>query len=198
MTADEKRERVIETMRLTVPPFVLAAVPRGIGSSEGRCLTVTRVGMEVLAYFGIESKPLVTSALSANAEWCAWQRRLDEGANEPEMPDEAWSVACGFVADGGPGLDAHVVLLVGDELIDLDAAQASRPERGIKVPSTVRLPWHSEGASLDLSDGGVLVYIPHHQPPQFKHAPDWRRAPRLAGGVIRVVRKAVEREEVAP
>lgn len=195
MTADEKREKVIETMRLVVPPFVLAAVPRGIGSSEGRCLTVTRVGMEVLAYFGIESKPLVTTAMAANAAWLEWQHRIDQGASEPEMPKEAWNVVCGIQDQPGPGLNAHVVLLIGDELLDLDAAQSARPEHGIKVPTTVRLRWE-EGASLDLEDGGVLIYIPHSKPPQFKQAPDWRRAPRLAGGVIRVVRKNIEREEV--
>ena len=197
MTEDEKRQRVIEATRLAVPPFVLAAVPRGLGASEGRCLTVTRVGMEVLAYFGIESKPLVTSALSANAAWCEWQRQLQAGEASEEMPEEAWSVGVGLAPGEGRGINAHVVLLVGEEMIDLDAAQASRPERGMKVPTTVRLRWDPvRGAALDLSEGGVLVYLPHKDPPQFKHAPDWRRAPRLAGGVIRVVRKTIEREEV--
>jgi len=191
MTAD--KEAVIEAMRRAIPAIVLAALPRHLAVPTGRCLTTTRVGLETLRYFGIDSRPLVTQSVAANAAWVAWQASGAGG----EMPDEAWSVASGFVPSEGPGLNAHVVLLVGDELLDLDAGAAARPPRGIHVAPTERLPWDPEhGASRDLEEGGVLVYLPHPHPPQFKHTPDWRDATALAGPVIRIVRAAVEGEEV--
>ena len=190
MTAD--KEAVIKAMRRAIPAIVLAAIPRHLPVPKGRCLTTTRVGLETLRYFGIDSRPLVTQSLAANSAWVEWQASEAGG----EMPDEAWSVAVGFSRGETKGIDAHVVLLVGDELLDLDAGQAARPQRGIHVAPTERLPWDPEhGASRDLEEDGVLVYLPHPHPPQFKQALDWQRAPRLVGPVIRIVRAAVEGEE---
>ena len=101
---------IIRLTRLLVPPQVEAILPAKLDGGSGRCLPSSRLGMEVLRYFGVEAEPLPTRALAVNAAWQEWQH--GEAQGEGEMPDPAWSVMVGFPHDEGRGVDMHLVLLV--------------------------------------------------------------------------------------
>jgi hypothetical protein len=194
-----------ETILTTVAEVVPVEVERlGLrrGPKGGLCVLSTRIGIETLRYFRIPARPLVTTAMAANAAWTRWAAAGCPGGADG-FPEEAWNVIAGATDDVDvvrgidrrdlAGFDGHLVIAVdvdsGTLLVDLDAAQFSRPEREIVTPDAVVAEWRDgRGAGLDLDDGGVLIYRPHPRPPSFVHAPDWRLSAKEAGASIRAVR----------
>lgn len=173
---------IVEALRVEVPRRIDEFLPHALTPGRGRCLPATRIGMEALAYFGVESKPLVTLAMAGNEAWLQW---INDGG-VPPMPEEAWSVGIDPRATG-EGYPAHLVLRVGEAIVDLDARFFSRPAKGMTVPDTVVVP--VPAPYLPLDEGGIISYVVHPDPPPFRHAGDWRRSQKEAGLLIRRMRE---------
>lgn len=204
MTAEEVVTTVAE-----VVPVEIARQGLRRGDRGGLCIASTRIGIETLRYFGVPARPLVTSAMAANEAWTTWAAAGYPGGADG-FPEEAWNVIAGAPPDGVEvvrgidrrdlaGFDGHLVIAVdvesGTLLVDLDAAQFTRPERGIETPDAVVAEWRDGvGAGLDLPTGGVLIYRPHERPPSFIHAHDWRLAAKYAGSSIRAVHDRLDPE----
>jgi len=188
--------RVVEAVRDVVPRAVDELIPLAVRAEigKGACLTATRIGVEALRYFGVECRPLATKTIATNARWIEWAK---SGAPErgESMPDDCWSVVVGVAETPGRGLDAHVVVEVNRMLLlDLDARQLARVERGIVVPETLLLPLVDDEArgrwsSATLDDGGNVTYVALRSvPTNYRNAADWRRAQSGAGRAIRELR----------
>ena len=190
---------VLDLASEIVPSYLEEILPRETLRSPGRCLVATRVGMEALRYFGIASEPMFCEALGANRAWLDWTTESYPDPPVSPMPDEAWSV---YVGPGSgnpdvPGIEAHAVLVVGDDLLDLDSGQFARPAKGILVPESLKIPIEirhgRRSAGLDLDGGGTLGYAELRKPPHnWRSTPDWRLSPRDAGPVIRRIRERIE------
>jgi hypothetical protein len=179
------KDAIIETLRERVPRIIDRELPYSLTTGQGRCLPSSRIALETFAYFGIEAKPMVTVAISANREWIEWQ----EAGGEGEMPDEAWSVAIDPRPETGGGYPGHLVVEIDGNLLDLDARGLARPAHGIRIPETVLLPLYDRAAVLNLDKGGILVYGEHRCPPSWRGAKDWRIAKPWAGEVIRALKE---------
>src|SRR5712692_6245543 len=102
------------------------------------CIASTRIGIEVLAYFGIPAEPLpvMTRVISPAAV-----RLIDEGRDlntvTPEECPQCWIVDIGFPpGEGAKPPDSEgfwwchmVILALGRLIIDLSLDQAARPEK---------------------------------------------------------------------
>jgi hypothetical protein len=161
------------------------------------CIASTRVGHDVLAYFGVPAAPtaVVVSAWNQTA-WAAVERG--------ETPDfehtDAWSA--GVAGTSGVNRatqrwDGHLVLVVADRvLVDLTVGQLHRPERGIELPEAgwwPVLPTFAQGQPVlyPLPRGGMLSYRQVNDR-AWKRAPDWTgrdgRFRTPVGRIIRAIR----------
>lgn len=183
---ETERETIIEMVRELVPRLIDRELPHELTPGVGRCLPASRVGMEALRYFGIAADPYPCLALAANREWLEWR----DAGMPGEMPDEAWAVAIDPRDERQRHYNAHMVLGVGPELLDLDARQLARPHKGIFIPETVLALWEEDGGALELAEGGALVYVPHiGGAKRYSTALDWRISATWAGPVIREIKK---------
>ena len=179
------KDMIIETLREKTPRIIDRELPHNLTIGQGRCLPASRIGLETFAYFGIDAKPLIMGAVSANREWVEW---MDATEGKTEMPDEAWSVGIDPV-DRGNGFAGHMVVKVDDHLLDLDARQFARENHGIFVPETIYEPLADDDSlNLDLPEDGMLCYVKHVRPPRWQHATDWKIARTWAGEVIREIK----------
>jgi hypothetical protein len=183
-------EILVNGVRRLVPRAVDNFIPSeyAVEHKLGRCLPATRIGMEALRYFGVNAKPLPMKVVAGNYAWMEWILE-NPGATYHDMPDEAWAVGVGHRENHGPGVDVHVVLNVEDEImLDLDARQLSRPAKGMPVPDTILAPFQGGFEAQWHNDVVVVNYVPHENPPQWKHGSDWRKAGKQAGPVIRALK----------
>jgi hypothetical protein len=162
------------------------------------CIAATRIGIDVLDYFGVKAEPLPLFVLVMNGEALDL---LGEGMSQAELgvemrkygPDEPggpWSIGVGAVIENSPDWAGHVVIAVPNEgaLLDLAIDQASRPHKGLPIPDEGQLfpiddeDWWSgqhprtafAGRLADLRMGLVLDRnCP--DPEGFKRSPNWRR-----------------------
>lgn len=165
------------------------------GVTVKSCVLSVRVLKDVLDYFGIDSRPQAVGVVAFNAE--GWELA---GRNVPqsEWPPSAWSVGV-----KGTGLveqrersywDGHLVLLVGDIMIDPSLDQLARPERGINVaPTAFAIPPDTDTrASFGYSrpdGGGSLLYSFLDLPPTWRNAPDWQDGRDLRQIVARTIKR---------
>lgn len=179
---------VLDALREEVPREIEERVPAAEMRELqiGRCIQATRVGLEALRYFGVEAKPLVTLMMVGNAAWAEW---MLAGSPQP-MPDEVWSVGIDPKECGRRGFPGHLVILVEEHLLDLDAGLYARPQHGIFVPPTILTPvrpMREDGpiAGEDLEDGGAIIYGNHFDPPNYRTSGAWKNTASWAGPVIR-------------
>ncbi len=189
--------KVIRRLIDVAPPIIAenARVPN-------RCVLATAIGVATLARFGIEAAPLAVSVRLANAAYMRW---LEEG--EPGGADEAVRRGA-FVLDtsagrlGPAGLSVmeitgrawnrHLVILVPDRecVIDLDAQQLNRAERGVHVPSALVLNWPRGELERTWPIGASCLYLrAEPQDRSFEAATDWQVFPEIVGRVERAIRK---------
>lgn len=166
------------------------------------CILAARVGHEALSYFRVahDVRPVAVACFNAEA-----MIELAAGRDvAADWPPEAWSVSASSRSeDRGPlpGWSGHLVLTVGDFLVDLTAEQFDRPSKGIvtggpvlahrdELEDTTMLG--PEAVSIALTRG---QYVAWGEPENlsYRRAPDWRRNyGRFAGPVIRAMRAELE------
>lgn len=193
-------EELLDLLRVEVPREIESRVPMAHArrTERGRCVQATRVGIEALAYFGIQAKPLVTLFMTGNLAWVEW---MLAGQQQP-MPDEVWSV--GIDPEHRPedrGYPAHLVIEIEGQILDLDTGLYARPHKGIHLPPTMLIPIRNDGANgrpiaaQDLEGGGAVVY--HHRsayhapPPDYRGTGAWKETKKWTGPVIRRMREAL-------
>jgi len=191
-------EELLNLLREEVPREIESRVPAAHArhTERGRCVQATRVGIETLAYFGIQAEPLVTTMMTGNEDWVRW---MLDGQPQP-MPDEVWSVGIDpEPRPGRRGYPAHLVIEIDGMLLDLDAGFYARPSKGILLPPTILIPLHERGhgrpiAAEDLEGGGAVVYHDRsHWPsplPSYRSIGAWKDTAKWAGPVIRRMREA--------
>ena len=145
------------------------------------CIGSTRIGIDVLAHFGIEAHPEPTRAFVANKHLL---RRLQRegGKFTPPFRGNEWSVGVGWpptTPPKKPGYNGHLVIIVpynGREvLIDLTLDQAYRPAKGIHAkPFVATMPedWRTNHQYFDHGSWGV-GYMPHTPPIDYRVSPNW-------------------------
>lgn len=162
--------------------------------THARCVATTRLGIETLARFGIAAEPLPVNVRVLNAAAAQWCADGMPGGDEEMQRRGGWMLGGAGMRDGaayrpttrpivGPAWNGHLVVLVPDRgvMLDLDARQFCRPERGIVVPDALLMPWHPEGQVATAPNGLVMTYEPRRDPltGAFDHsytdAPDWLR-----------------------
>lgn len=179
-------------------------IRRELPDARDVCVLATRVGYDVLNYFGVESSPVVVRALAFNQPAVAWinERGPDVSAEQLEEYDAtgAWAVAIDEEDYGIPGrFPGHLVLHVPSEraLVDLSVDQFARPEHGIVIPRSgiFDVPddfFSDEGMVMyGLEGGGRLVYFYRPRAAKdFRSGVDWKRKNPMSGRVIRKIRAA--------
>lgn len=159
------------------------------------CIASTRVACDVLAYFGIEARPLVVRAAYYNrqaAEHAARIGRLPESPEETvawSEEDGSWGIGIGYGGEAEQDPEkwaGHLVAIAGDRLlIDLSLDQADRPQHDIKfVPLSFRLSAEEqtmflqpEGHIVRFYRGGILFYTAFPADRSFEDSPNWRSGP---------------------
>lgn len=188
-----------------VATLIAADVPGLVAMKSGMddgstCLQSSRVGLEALRYFGVHAEPKIVRAIAGNEPWLDWMFELDwqPGPGKKPMPEEAWAV--GVDPEYKPGerrFPGHMVLLVGDGLLDLSSGQLSRPERGMRVSPTVWTPLLEEArrpllAIVELDDNGALIYGEDPEPARYVEATAWRTTATWSGPIIRWMKSVLE------
>lgn len=184
-------------------------IRRELPDKRDICVLSTRLGYDVLRYFGVESRPVVVRALAFNPAAVAWidEHGLDLSDEQKEEYDAsgAWVVAIDEEDHGIPGrFPGHLVLHVPSEraLVDLSLAQFARPNRGIVLPDAhifdVPEDFFRDNGQVvySLDGGGKLIYGYRKRAARdFRSSGDWRLKNSATGRVIRRVRES-RREEV--
>jgi hypothetical protein len=167
--------------------------------SPDRCIAATRHGIEALAYFGIDAKPLKVMLVTGNEAWADW---MNAGMPGGTMPEEAWSLGVDLDSVRPKGYAGHLVAWLPREqmLVDLSLGQFARPDRDMPLPKAAAFDvpedFFTHGAAWSVTDDVsgkhvVLVYDPRTEK-DWLHAPDWQRKPPLAGTLIRSIREVLE------
>lgn len=145
------------------------------------CVLHTRLGLDVLRYFGIhaQAEPVAVSAFTADA-YAAFQTGED-------LTNVGYSV--GVYGDGNTDRapngrlmwDGHLVLHVahGPRLVDLTADQLHRPQHGLVVNAPIITPifdpaaWDRTGAMTLTSPDGTVVLYQRMDNAAWRRAADW-------------------------
>lgn len=176
------------------------------------CIASTRLGLDVLAYFGVPATEMPLHVGVYNAEAVAL---LEGGMTFPELAEELqrhsveedggpWSVGIG---PGGGGYAGHLVITVPSlgVVIDLSADQFTREHKNIHLkPYWARVDdeewWTDDEAFYPLlADDGSMIMLDRraHDKTGYLRTPNWKRRSassgpgefkRLTGEVIRQVR----------
>lgn len=179
------------------------------------CIASTRLGMDVLAYFGIQTReiPLLLAVFNADAVALLQQgKTMDEVKAEtlrysPEDEGGPWTMAVGAPTGRAPGWAGHLVIghPATGAVIDLSADQAARPHKGLELtPYWLRIPdpaWWNDPTEVHstISGEGVAVLFDRRcpDPTGYLRSGNWkRRTPTggpglyrdLTGQIIRAVR----------
>lgn len=185
---------LLAQLRAVFPAEVARQFPFGTIASS-RCIMASKVGREVLAYFGIVAEAVAVDMVVGNAVWWAW---VTAGMIDA-MPDEAWSVATVEVKTPTTGFDGHVLLHLPavPALLDLDFQQFARPKKGIIVEPTLLLPLDAQAAERFRPGGapllftqpgtGVVIHLERTARTDWRRSPDWHTHHHrdLIGPIIR-------------
>lgn len=125
----------------------LAEVGRGpildAGFNRRSCIASTRIGLDVLDYFGIKAEPLPLFVLLLNGEALdLWESGMSQAEIAIEMqkqgrdePGGPWGIGIGAEIENSVDWAGHLVIAVPQEraLLDLSIDQASRPHKGLPI-----------------------------------------------------------------
>ena len=146
------------------------------------CLNASRVLIEVCRELGHPARPLAVEAVAMNAEWVAFLAEHERTPEQGECPG-AWALGClGPQYMSENGYEGHVVVWTQGHLVDLSAAQFSRPDRSIKTPEAIvaRTPAAWERGEINLAlpmpDGAVLSYLALPRERAFEDTPGFARS----------------------
>jgi hypothetical protein len=167
--------------------------------SQDRCLNASRITIDTLRNFGIESRPLSVEALAANKPMLEAQSNAFD--YEHMTPEEvkvaqakgAWMVQTDLVGSVG-GWPGHLVVVSSGILIDASAGQFSRPARNLYVPQVVTAPLSAaftqgKGNLIHpLPEGGILAYKLRRNDRSYIHTPGYQRSPWNNAMVAKLIR----------
>jgi hypothetical protein len=156
------------------------------------CILATRVGIEVLRYFGVPASAVSTALCVLNAEYITWQQA---GSQEP-LPPEAHSIGVDPAAvPTQPRYRGHLVLVTDDNtMIDLTLPQVNRPHKGIELqPLVARVPkdFRTNTSWFATKNAGCEVAYQPFDDRTYKEAPDWRNHKDLVGPLIRYIKETI-------
>jgi hypothetical protein len=194
----KKRELkdLIERLAPVVRPAILEI------ATPDSCIVTAAILRRVFQFYGYESQVIPTAVYIYNAQMV---KLLGSGAKFPESTDErrklfaltgAWGIGItpeSKVASGGHGFGGHLVLRVGNAMIDASLQQADRPHRGIHIPPFIAVESSglTEYRPREVWLGDTLVVYRRIDDFSFKKAPDWQRRtspfPETVSKIIRQV-----------
>lgn len=175
---------------------------------ERRCIASTNVGIRVCRYFGLKAEPVAVRTLVGNKQFADWRARasMEELAAMTTEEAEAlgiWLVEIDTDPERGNGYPGHLVVGLRElgGILDLNTDQFNRPKKGIDIGDGCFYEVHDgfyddpeQAAAFDGPNGELIAYGVHPDPPDWRHAPDWRRERpnrEVAGKIIRRVREEV-------
>jgi hypothetical protein len=194
---DDRRTLILDGVHQLVRPAILAD-GRFIAAS---CILTTRIAYETLKAFDVDSDPLSVSARVINAPLAAAMLQATEDGRDPQAltQDEVPDGHAVVLQRGG-----HVVLVAGDDLLDLSLDQADRPQYGMHLePLWIRMPPDVSGQlrrglpiSTRLDDGTAVVYEPLWRDRWYTRSPNYGRRDRLlrrriVGHLVRRIRERI-------
>lgn len=152
------------------------------------CVLSTRIGIEVLARYGIQARPQPVIVVAANEEGA---RLALQNVPVADWPPTAHSV--GVMGSGTSNPDAnrwdgHLVIVLRNPsrlrtLIDITSDQFSRPERGIQIGGPVFMDitglWSPQDplSTAAGADGNALItYWVNMQGGNWRETRDWTRS----------------------
>ena len=164
---------------------------------QDSCIPSTRIGIDVLAYFGLKAVPMPLFMLIYNDE----AMKLIEGGKAaqlqelmhsrgPDEPGGPWSVGVGAEIANSSGWAGHLVVGLPEYrvLIDLSIDQASRPHKGIDLPIPMLFlvgddDWWSgketRWTSVLVNDRGerlaIIMDRTLKDPGGYRRSPNWQR-----------------------
>jgi hypothetical protein len=210
-TLSAEQKRVLDAVTEQARPILLEEF------RADSCIASTKVGLDVLAYFGMRGEPLAVSAMLFNAEAMTM---LNEGTSMEDLhavmkaipadqPGGPWSLGLG-VGSSQPGTWAgHLVVALPQyrTIVDLSADQASRPHKGLTVETFHAVIdntewWSGEDpiVTFGTSEGATFVLDRRSPDPEgFRSAPNWQAKgssspalyKALTGRIIRAVKAAL-------
>lgn len=177
------------------------------------CIVSTRIGLDVLAYFGIRGKEYPVSVLIFNAEAAQILQETQDfqavaeatHARAVDEPGGPWTIGLGapdlpaLRPDGTSGWPGHLVIGLPQwrVVVDLSLDQVSRPHKNLTTgASWYPVPdswWASERednfAQFRLDNGAVML-LTHRLDRGYRSSPNWRG---ISGGSKQVVRATTGR-----
>jgi hypothetical protein len=172
-----------------------------------RCVLATRVGLDVLARFGLDAAPLPLQVDVCNVAFAQWEIDGAPGGEPEFLARGCWLVsnnpapfAGRLVSEAARDLDererwpGHLVVLVRGQLLDLDLQQTARPRHHILPPDALAVRWdgHVAGANFPW---GCVRYCPwptSYPLPEYTHSGDWRKPiDHIVAPIVRAIRKGV-------
>lgn len=168
------------------------------------CIAATRIGLDVLDYFGVRAEAIPLFVVVMNGEALDL---LEQGLSQQELmvemqklgPDEPggpWSIGVGAQIENSRDWAGHLVIGVPDErlILDLSFDQASRPHKDLPFPDEGQLfpvpdedwwarrkPRAAFSGSVDGRRVGLLLDHNTNDPDGYKRSQNWRRDGRSGG-----------------
>jgi hypothetical protein len=170
-------------------PAALAANAR----TPTRCVMATRVGLDVLAHFGVAAVELPVRMKVVNEAWMKAERS--------GLPIHQAMLAGAWMVDvGAPDLHCgpsdwcgHLVIEVpGHGLLDLDFQAVHRPEKQIWVePAALFEHWRRPAMVFVNPRGGTVWFQHTPENVDYRTGPDWssERVRPLVDHLVRSIRK---------
>ncbi len=162
-------------------------------AGRGYCILASRIGVEVLRYFGVAARVMPCEAFAYNAVAAG---ASDAGEVREGAVVVARSMRSLVVARSAGGWWGHMVVVLEREgtMVDLDLRQFRQEAHGILVPDAASFAWDGDGLhAYPLEAGGRIVYVPRPEDRSHRRG-DWtagrltRAARPLVGAIIRRVR----------
>lgn len=168
------------------------------------CIGSTRIGIDVLAYFGVGSRPLPVEATLFNRGGmkAAMEGRMCEG--------DEWGVGLGV--DDDSCQVGHLVILLDEPVrdepdqvtfVDLSLDQADRPQKGIYAAPAVftgSAKFLVGDIWLEFPQSWGLIGYRRSANETYKTSPNWRRGAtekKVTGLVIRAMRTELAARGIA-
>lgn len=210
-TLSAQHRRVLEAITTHARPVLLEEF------RADSCIASTKIGIDVLAYFGLRGQPLALSAMLFNAEAV---QMLSDGTSMEELhdimkaipadePGGPWSLGLGVGAGQPNTWPGHLVISLPayGTIVDLSADQASRPHKNLTVQTfhatITNEPWWTgeDPVVMFTTDEGATVLLDRRSPDPdgYRRSPNWRlegnSTPALykdiTGRIIRTVKGAL-------
>ena len=197
---DPRKEKVIQALLETARPHLREEFERA------SCIASTRIGIDVLEYFGIKAEPVSLFLIILNDE--AMKMLTEEektmqdvkeatekrGLGEPGGP---WTMGIGADVENGDGWAGHLMIGLPEDqvLLDLSIDQASRPHKNLVLEQPAAFGvtdekwWRGEERYTVMKgeddEGHETMLILDREAPDpdgYRRSRNWRRTSSKHGG----------------